>query len=117
MRHLFAPFIFAAAGLLSHGNAFAQRFSNKLPVNDVNCAATFIVPPTNLATSENYETMHQFFNAQAVATLGKQTAEAHIAAAARTIEKFDLFEKMSQGRACAYKFLETNSFFRPVPPT
>lgn len=117
MKNLLMPYMLAAAGVLSHVDAAAQNFSNKLPVNNVNCAATFTVSPTNQVTSPNYERMRQYFYAQAVATLGRQTAETQIATAAKTIETFELLEKMSQGRACGYKYLETNSFFNPVPTT
>ena len=80
MKNLLIPCVFAAAGLLPQGEVAAQSFGNKLPVNSVNCAAIFTVPPTNKATNPDFETM-------------------------------------SQARACGYKYIETNSFINPVPPT
>lgn len=117
MKNMMLPYIFAVAGLLPQGNAAAQTFSNKLPVNNVNCAAVFTVPPTNKAINPDFETMRQYFYALAVATLGKQNAETQIAAAGKTISNFELLEKMTQARACGFKYIETNSFFNPAPKT
>lgn len=117
MKNLLIPCVFAAAGLLPQWEAAAQSFGNKLPVNNVNCAAVFTVPPTNKATNSDFETMRQYFYSLAVATLGKQNAETQIAEAGKIISNFEILEKMSQARACGYKYIETNSFINPVPPT
>lgn len=123
MKKLLTIGAFVLAGGIATGAEAAESgeqapaFSNKLPVTPVNCAAAFSLAPFNQGNGSNFERMRSYFYALAVAKSGEKKADDEINVAKAQIGGFSLEQKMSQGRACGYKFLESNSIFGPVPKT